>query len=96
MGLRDLLRRRAGACTNGPEDAGRGGFVNRYPHQMSRSGRYCRVLRDDSPDAWDSDAIVGASNALEREMALVPAGSTVVEPIASWGSSAATCPAVDV
>ncbi len=96
MSLKNLLRRRAGACTNGPEEAGRGAFVNRYPHQMARSGRYCRVLRDDSPDAWDSDAIVGASNALEREMALVPAGSTVVEPIASWGSSAAACPAVDV
>ena len=96
MSLKGLLRRGADDRTNSPENVGGNFCKDPYAEQMLRSGRYCRLLRDESPAGWETDAIVGASNALEREMAFVPAGSTVVEPVASLDANADGYSATDV
>ena len=99
MSLKGLLRRGADDRTNSSEieDVVGGHFCeDPYAEQMLRSGRYCRLLRDENPNAWETDVIVAASKALEREMALVPAGSTVIEPIASLDANADAQPSVDV
>jgi iron(II)-dependent oxidoreductase len=64
-----------------------------YAEQLLRSGRYCRLLREERPDAWESDVVAAATKALEREMAMVPAGSTVIEPVASLGTNVDAPPA---
>ena len=50
---------------------------------MLRSGSYCKLLRDVEGGAWEQDAIVAASAALQRDMALVPSGSVQIQPISS-------------
>ena len=96
MSFTSLLRLGADDRANSPEIVGRKTCEDPYAEQMLRSGRYCRLLRDESPDGWETQAVAVASNALEREMTLVPAGSTVVEPIASLDANTDTHPAADV
>ena len=51
--------------------------------QLIRVGGYCKLLLGQVEHGWESDAVAAASEALQCEMAYVPAGSTRLQSIGS-------------
>lgn len=55
--------------------------------QLIREGAYCRLLFERTENGWEQDAVQAAGEALQREMAYVPGGTTKLESILSGEES---------